>query len=77
MREIHINEIISTIEHLFIEANLYLSEDMYSAIQNAINTEASPVGKEVLRELLRNADAAGKKKCPCARIQGLPSLFSR
>ena len=75
MREIHINEIISTIEHLFIEANLYLSEDMYSAIQNAINTEASPVGKEVLRELLRNADAAREEKMPLCQDTGLAVTF--
>jgi fumarate hydratase subunit alpha len=75
MREIHINEIISTIENLFIEANLYLSEDMYKAIQNAIHAEASPVGKEVLRELLRNADIAREEKMPLCQDTGLAVTF--
>ncbi|MBP1748730.1 MAG: fumarate hydratase [Deltaproteobacteria bacterium] len=75
MREIPINDIISTIEYLFIDANLNLSENMYGAIRDAIDREESPVGKEVLRELLRNADLAREEKMPICQDTGLAVTF--
>jgi fumarate hydratase subunit alpha len=75
MREIHINDIISTVEHLFIDANINLSDSMYNAIKDAIDREASPVGKEVLRELLRNADVARQESMPICQDTGLAVVF--
>ncbi len=75
MREIHINDIISTVESLFIDANLNLSENMYTAIKKAIDEEESPVGKEVLRELLKNADLAREEKMPICQDTGLAVTF--
>jgi fumarate hydratase subunit alpha len=75
MREIHINDIISTVEHLFIDANINLSDSMYNAIKDAIDREASPVGKEVLRELLRNADVAREEGMPICQDTGLAVTF--
>ena len=75
MREIHINDIISTVEHLFIDANINLSDSMYNAIKDAIDREASPVGKEVLRELLKNADVAREENMPICQDTGLAVTF--
>ena len=75
MREIHINDIISTVEHLFIDANINLSDGMCNAIKDAIDREASPVGKEVLRELLKNADVAREENMPICQDTGLAVTF--
>lgn len=75
MREIHTDDIISTIEHLFIDANINLSENMHDAIRDAIDREESPVAKEVLRELLRNADAAREERMPICQDTGLAVTF--
>jgi len=75
MSEIHINDIISTVENLFIDANLNLSENMYTAIKKAIDEEKSPVGREVLRELLNNADLAREEKMPICQDTGLAVTF--
>ena len=75
MREIHIDDITAAIERLFIDANINLSGNMYAAIKDAIDREASPVGKEVLRELLRNADVAREEKMPICRDTGLAVAF--
>lgn len=75
MREIHINDIIAAIEHLFIDANLNLSEGMYNAIKSAIGREESPAGREVLRELLKNADTAREEKMPICQDTGLAVTF--
>lgn len=75
MREIHIDDITAAIERLFIDANINLSGNMYAAIKDAIDREASPVGKEVLRELLRNADVAREEKMPICQDTGLAVAF--
>ena len=75
MREIHVDDIVSAVERLFIDANVNLSDNMYGAIRDAIDREGSPVGKEVLRELLRNADAAREEKMPICQDTGLAVTF--
>ncbi|MHB8110387.1 MAG: fumarate hydratase [Syntrophorhabdaceae bacterium] len=75
MREIHVDEIIRTIEALFIEANINLPEEIYHSIQAAIEKEESPVGREVLSELLKNADMAREQKMPICQDTGLAVTF--
>ncbi len=75
MREIHVEDIVSVIERLFIDANVNLSDNMYGAIRDAVEREASPVGKEVLRELLKNADVAREEKMPICQDTGLAVTF--
>ncbi|HNT44719.1 MAG TPA: fumarate hydratase [Syntrophorhabdaceae bacterium] len=75
MREIHVDDIVSVVERLFIDANISLPEAMYGAIRDAIEKESSPVGKEVLRELLRNADTAREEHMPICQDTGLAVTF--
>ena len=75
MRDIHVNDIISAVERLFIDANINLSENMYKAIGDAVEREKSPAGKEVLRELLKNADTAREEKMPICQDTGLAVTF--
>lgn len=75
MRSIHVNEIIETIKSLFIEANINLSDDVYNCIRAAIDKEDSPVGKEVLKELLKNADIARDERMPICQDTGLAVTF--
>ncbi len=75
MRDIHVNDIISAVERLFIDANINLSQNMYRAIGDAVEREKSPAGKEVLRELLKNADTAREEKMPICQDTGLAVSF--
>ncbi len=75
MRDIHTDEIISAIENLFIDANINLPENVYKAISDAVDKERSPVGKEVLKELLRNADAARQEHMPICQDTGVAVTF--
>jgi fumarate hydratase subunit alpha len=75
MRELHVDEIISAVEALFIDANLLLPTDVARALTEAIEKEASPVGKEVLRELLRNAETAREEHIPICQDTGLAVTF--
>lgn len=75
MRDVNVNDIISAVERLFIDANINLSENIYKAIGDAVEREKSPVGKEVLRELLKNADTAREEKMPICQDTGLAVTF--
>lgn len=75
MREIHVDDIVSVVERLFIDANIDLPDIMYGAIRDAIEKECSPVGKEVLRELLKNADTAREERMPICQDTGLAVTF--
>ncbi len=75
MREVHVDDIISALEGLFIDANINLSDNVFDALEKAIEEEASPVGKEVLRELIKNANIAKEEKIPICQDTGLAVTF--
>jgi fumarate hydratase subunit alpha len=75
MREIHVDTIISAVENLFIDANINLSQNVIDAIKEAIGKEESAVGKEVLRELIKNAEIAKEERLPVCQDTGLAVIF--
>ena len=75
MREIHVDTITASVENLFIDANINLSQNVIDAIQGAITKEESATGKEVLKELLKNAEIAKKEKLPICQDTGLAVTF--
>ncbi len=75
MREIHTDQIISALEGLFIDANINLSQFVLDAFNRAIDREESPVSKEVLRELITNAEIANKENIPICQDTGLAVTF--
>ncbi|TCX51086.1 fumarate hydratase [Dehalobacter sp. 12DCB1] len=75
MKEIHVNEVISAVERLCIEANCILNQDVIDALNKALGTEESPQGREVLQQLLENAEIAGKENIPICQDTGMAVLF--
>lgn len=75
MREIDAAEITKTVTRLFIEANYHLTDDVLEALQRAQDTEESPVGKEVLGQLIRNADIAAKEQIALCQDCGAAIVF--
>jgi fumarate hydratase subunit alpha len=75
MRELHVDEIIAALEDMFVDANRNLSADMMEVLAQAAEREASPVGKEVLKELLINAETAKKECLPICQDTGLGVTF--
>ena len=58
MREIPAELITNSIAEMCIEANCHLNEDVYTALEQAKQKESSPIGKEILCQLTKNADIA-------------------
>jgi fumarate hydratase subunit alpha len=62
LREIESAEITNAVRELCIEANTRLPEDHLSALRRALEEEESPLGREVIGELLENARVA-RERC--------------
>ncbi|MCG1024880.1 fumarate hydratase [Dehalobacter sp.] len=75
MKEIHVNEIISAVERLCIEANCILNQDVVNALNRALDVEESSQGREVLQQLLINAEIAAKENMPICQDTGMAVLF--
>ncbi len=75
MKEVHVDKIISALEQLFIDANYNLSGNVFNLLEKAIGKEESPVGKEVIRELITNANIARDEHIPICQDTGLAVTF--
>ena len=75
MREVQVEAIRDVVERLFIEANYDLSEDVIERFKDALEEEESPVGREVIEELLLNARIARDERIPICQDTGLAILF--
>ena len=75
MREINAEIITENIKEMCIQANHFLSEDMKNALQCAIDTEESPLGKRVLSQLEENLKIAGQDMIPICQDTGMAIIF--
>ena len=58
MREISRELVIQTVKELCIEANRVLPQDMKDCLAHACQIEESPLGREVLGDIVRNYETA-------------------
>ena len=75
MREINVEEITKTVEKLCIESNYYLPQDVKKALDNAVEKEESPLGKEILSDILKNQEVARTIHVPICQDTGLAVVF--
>jgi len=75
VREIQAEEITKTIRRLCIEANTILGDDVIQAFEKAKEGEESPVGRDILRQLLNNAKIAREEGLPLCQDTGLAVVF--
>ncbi|MHB1006217.1 MAG: fumarate hydratase [Chloroflexota bacterium] len=75
MREIQSALIAEMVARLCKEANYYLGEDVERALRQGLAREESPLGKEVLAQLLRNAEIAATEEVPVCQDTGVAVMF--
>lgn len=75
MRTIHTDQIIKTVRQMCIDANLHLSEDVKGAICGSIETEKSPLGCQILRQLEENMEIAVSEDIPICQDTGMAVVF--
>jgi len=76
MRTISASRITQTVAELCIRANYDLPSDVEQAIEEAITLEESPVGREILGQLLENARIARTDGLPICQDTGFAVVFA-
>lgn len=75
MRTIQFDDIVKAVRDIIVHCGTDLPKDAYDALKNAMETEKSPVSKEVIRQILENADIAKDEKRPLCQDTGLAVFF--
>ena len=75
MRDVNVSEITKNIKEMCIQANHYLSEDMKKVFKNAVDSEESPLGKQVLNQLNENLSIAASDMIPICQDTGMAVIF--
>ena len=75
MRTVSAKDITKAVRDMCISANRYQSEDCVKAIKAARESETSPMGKEILGQLVDNIDLAAKTGLALCQDTGLGILF--
>ena len=76
MREIQAQDITETIARLAKEANLRLGEDVLARLRSARVVEPSPVGQEILDQILQNAEIAPQTGLPLCQDCGFAVVYA-
>jgi fumarate hydratase subunit alpha len=75
MRKISFENIVSRVTEACMAANFELGDDVVAALKKAREREESPVGKEILGQLLENATIASKDKIALCQDTGFAVFF--
>ena len=75
MREVSVEEVTRTLREMCISAAHYMSPDMEQALKKAETEEKSPLGRQILGDLLSNLDIAGEQQIPICQDTGMAVVF--
>ena len=75
MRIINVNTLTQNIKDMCIKANHFLAEDMDQAMKHALDTEQSPLGRQILDQLQDNLKIAAEDMIPICQDSGMAVVF--
>jgi fumarate hydratase subunit alpha len=75
VRKVSSKEITEAVRKLCIDAAYNLGEDVCSALKDALKTEASPLGRDVLNQIVENFEIAANEQVPMCQDTGLAVFF--
>ncbi|MBQ9452508.1 MAG: fumarate hydratase, partial [Desulfovibrio sp.] len=76
MKEIPASAVTEAVARLCVDACCRLPGDMHAALEKARQTEPSPVGRDILGQLLENAQIASSENMPICQDTGLAVIFA-
>ena len=76
MKEITVEDIARAVADLAVRACCRLPQDMVDGMRSALEAEPSPVGKNILEQLLENAAIAASDSIPICQDTGLAVVFA-
>lgn len=71
MRELDVAQVTEAVARLCQEANVELEGDVFAALEKAEDQEESPVGKEIITQLVENAHLARQEGVPICQDTGM------
>lgn len=75
MREINVAEVTKTVSKLCMDSCYYLPEELLAKFKSSVQTEESPLGREILGTIIENAELAKRKAVPICQDTGLTVVF--
>ncbi len=75
IRRIKADVIIQTVKKLFMDCNYFIGSDIMKSLETARENEASPVGKNVLSQIIENDKIAAAEQIPLCQDTGMAVLF--
>jgi fumarate hydratase subunit alpha len=75
LREINISQIIPVVRNLCIDTNYNINNDVIEKLEEFLNKEESPIGKEILQQIIDNDKLAAKKELPMCQDTGVAVFF--
>ncbi len=75
MREINVLTITEAVKKLCMDANYYLGDDVKKRIQECMQSEESPTGKEVIEKILENIKIGQTEQVPLCQDTGFAVVF--
>ena len=75
MKIISYQDIVDDVARLCIDINYVLDRDVLKGFQESLKVESSPVGKEVLELLIKNAQIAEQEQVPMCQDTGAAVVF--
>jgi len=75
VRYISTEEIIKKVKDAVIKANRVPCDNMIMALREAMKKEESEIGREIISNLIKNADIAKKENIPICQDTGLVTIF--
>jgi fumarate hydratase subunit alpha len=76
MKTIAAEQIRDAIAELYQRANFELSQEMRGALQAGVDRETSPLARNTLLRILKNADAAQAQRLPMCQDTGVVVVFA-
>ena len=75
MREIDVARVEETVYGLFLSACCEIGDDVLALLTQRLETEESPFGREVLRQLIENDRIAASRHMPICQDTGMAVIF--
>lgn len=75
MRKINVKEIEDVVREMCINSNIYVGKDILDAFDRFKEKETSPIGKNILVNLIKNAEIAKREQMPICQDTGMAVVF--
>ena len=75
MREIEFDVVVKAVRDIIVHCGTDLPQGAYNALEEAMESEKSPVSREVIKQILENANIAKNEKRPLCQDTGLAVFF--